>query len=696
MAASDSSIASPPRLADRLAAARYGRFVGREAELELFRSALLADESPFVVLYIYGPGGVGKTTLLREYVRLANTVGRMTILLDSRNLEPSPDGLRRAWQQALGIEEFTAVPPNLILLIDTYELIAPLDNWLRHEFLPQLPPNVLIVLAGRNAPASAWRSDPGWSDLTRIIPLRNLRPEESQTYLIVRGIPHQKHAEVLAFTHGHPLALSLVADVLHQGDKLTVFNSQAEPDVVRVLLERFTQNVPDAQHRQALEICAHVRVTSEALLAALLGEDVAYPLFDWLRGLSFIQQGAQGLFPHDLARDVLDADLRWRNPQAYQALHRQVRLYYGQQLLRHGQQSSLSADLIYQNRYIAAINPFFGWETLSQVSMEPATPADTPFILETLQQHEGAASVAIARYWLQKQPEGFTVFRTAQDRQMGFVVILMLPVISDADTQADPALVAAQTFIQQRGAPVRPDEPVNYVRFWMGREKYQVAETQSLVAMRAGGAWISNPQMSWTFAATAEAARWQEMFGYFNFDYTGEADFVVGRHRYGVFTHDWRIESVAAWGYRMEALQLGLELGKERETGTTPPPLLTLSQPEFIEAVHQALRDYTRSDMLAANPLMRSRLVLETANNTPSPAVLQKLLQDVVNSLVANPKDEKFYHAVHRTYLKPAPSQEAAAELLNLPLGTYRYRLAKGVERIADWLWQRELHDYNN
>lgn len=294
--------------------------------------------------------------------------------------------------------------------------------------------------------------------------------------------------------------------------------------------------------------------------------------------------------------------MRWRNPKAYQALHRQVRLYYGQELRQHGQQSSLSADLIYQNRYHAAVNPFFDWEILSRVSMEPATTADYPFILETLQQHEGVTSAEIARYWLQKQPEGFTVFRTAQDRQLGFVTLLMLPVIADADARADPALAAAQTFIQRHGAPVQPDEPLNYVRFWMGREKYQVADTQSLVAMRAGGAWISNPKMSWTFAAVADAQQWQEMFGYFNFAYTGEADFVVDGHRYGVFTHDWRVESVAAWGYRLEALQLGLEFGRKRETAVAPPPILALSLPEFTEAVRQALRDYTRPDRLATNP----------------------------------------------------------------------------------------------
>ncbi|MDQ3931134.1 MAG: ATP-binding protein, partial [Chloroflexota bacterium] len=54
------------RLADRLVAARRRRFVGRENERELFRSALAAPELPFVLLHVYGPGGVGKTTLLKE------------------------------------------------------------------------------------------------------------------------------------------------------------------------------------------------------------------------------------------------------------------------------------------------------------------------------------------------------------------------------------------------------------------------------------------------------------------------------------------------------------------------------------------------------------------------------------------------------------------------------------------------------
>ena len=105
MSASDLSSEPKFRLADRLAAARQGRFVGREAELQLFRLALLATEPPFAVLHIYGPGGVGKTTLLQEYARLATDSGRPVVRLDGRNVEPSPPGFLLALRQARGLAE---------------------------------------------------------------------------------------------------------------------------------------------------------------------------------------------------------------------------------------------------------------------------------------------------------------------------------------------------------------------------------------------------------------------------------------------------------------------------------------------------------------------------------------------------------------------------------------------------------------
>ncbi len=67
---------------------------------------------------------------------------------------------------------------------------------------------------------------------------------------------------------------------------------------------------------------------------------------------------------------------------------------------------------------------------------------------------------------------------------------------------------------------------------------------------------------------------------------------------------------------------------------------------------------------------------------------LQSLLREAATALKAHPRDEKLYRAVWLTYFEPLETQEHVAERLGLPFSTYRYHLARGVERIADWLSQ--------
>ena len=120
--------------------------------------------------------------------------------------------------------------------------------------------------------------------------------------------------------------------------------------------------------------------------------------------------------------------------------------------------------------------------------------------------------------------------------------------------------------------------------------------------------------------------------------------------------------------------------------------MLALSQPEFADAVRRALRDLHRPGALATNPLARTRVVLERGADRPAPEALRELLHEAVDDLRADPRGEKLVRALERTYLRPAPTQEAAAEILGLPFSTYRGHLARGLERVVDWLWQRELY----
>jgi ATP/maltotriose-dependent transcriptional regulator MalT len=317
-----------PGRATRLAAARRRSFVGRGEELALFAEALQSEQPPFVVLHVHGPGGVGKSTLLGEFARLCEEAGVSALSLDGRNVPPTPDGFLNALRDKTGSgDPLAALSARQVMLVDTYEALTPLDSWLRDQFLPQAPERAMVVLAGRNPPSAGWRVDPGWQEITRAVQLGNLSAAEADAYLHRRDIPAEQRDDVLRFTHGYPLALSLAAEVLLQrpGSRL---DDVAASDIVCVLLDRFVASAPSVAHRAALEACSQARVMTEPLLAAMLDVAEAHELFEWLRDLSFISTGARGLLLHDLARDALAADLKWRNPPWHVELHRRAHAFY--------------------------------------------------------------------------------------------------------------------------------------------------------------------------------------------------------------------------------------------------------------------------------------------------------------------------------------------------------------------------------
>jgi hypothetical protein len=115
-----------------------------------------------------------------------------------------------------------------------------------------------------------------------------------------------------------------------------------------------------------------------------------------------------------------------------------------------------------------------------------------------------------------------------------------------------------------------------------------------------------------------------------------------------------------------------------------------LGRAEFDAAVKRALRDLRRPDLLAHNPLLSCGLVLDAAEARPATDALIDLIEQAADLLRQHPRDDKLYRVIDRTFLRPAPSQEIAAELLGLPSSTYRRHLTQGVSRIASWLWDRE------
>ncbi len=687
------------RLASRLNQARQQRFVGRGVELELFRAVLGQADADFVVLHIHGPGGVGKTALLREFARGVISQAHTPLWLDGRQLDASPAGFLAALQEVLALTEnqspleALAATVGLVLFIDTYELLAPLDAWLRNTFLPQLPADALVIIAGRQAPAAAWRADNGWGELTRIISLRNLHPTESEAYLVGQGISAAEIAAILDVTYGHPLALSLAVDLLKQNSALRAQDLQRDPDIVRTLLERFVVNVPTPILRQALEICAHTFATDESLLAHCLGEEAGYAAFQWLRTLSFIEQGSLGLFPHDLAREVLEADLRWRNGTRFRALHTQVRDYIIQRIMTSdgmAQQAAIFA-LLFLHRNNPFMRPFYEWQAFGHLYIDRAQAADLPQIEQMIRKHQGDESLAVMRYWYARQPQRFIIFRGAGREIAGFVYVVEISQISAEDLAADSALPIVAEHVA-RVAGVRSGEPVFFFRNWMDAEHYQHSTAIfNMTAMFSLRLFFNTPKLAYSLITQANSDYYASMFEYLRIPLAPDIVFRMDGQEFGVFVHNWRTEPVLAWLEHMGEREL-LDEMVALENLPTVIPALVLSEPEFSEAVRSALKELRRPDRLAQNPLLRSRCLRERSGQEPTPALLQTTLRAGADLLTANPKTQKLYRVLWHTYFEPAPTQELAAELLDLPFSTYRYQLGKAVEQLVQWLWQQELY----
>jgi hypothetical protein len=687
------------RLGKRLALARQRRFVGRNAELELFRAALGRDAPDFAVLHIHAPGGMGKTTLLREFAQVAEAAGRPHLSLDGRNLDPSPAGFIAALHGALRLApderplDALAATPDLILFLDTYELVAPLDAWLRESFLPQLPEGALVVVAGRQPPGSAWRAEDGWGALTRIISLRNLRPDESGAYLRDRGLSAQEAARVLDVTYGHPLALSLAADLLTQNRAAGAIDLRRDPDILDLLLERFVADVSDRSLRQALEICAHAFTTDEALLAHFLDKEQAHAAFQWLRGLSFIEQGPHGLFPHDLAREVMEADLRWRDLNRFRELHEQVRACIIQRILERSglaQQTAIFA-LLFLHRNNPFMRPFYAWQTFGQLYIDQAAPADLALIEQLILRHQGSQSLAVARHWWPRPQSTCYVFRAAGGAIAGFCHVLDISQIDADDLAADPAMPAALACLQA-AAPQHQGDSVLYFRNWMDVELNQRSPSIfNMCAMLTIRYFFTTPRLAYSFIAQAFSDDYAAMFAYLRMPLAPAAGFAADGQAFGVFAHDWRAEPVLEWLKVMGEREL-LDEVVALEALPHPQQPVALSEPEFAEAVRQALKQLGRPDQLAQSPLLRSRCLRERSDQEPTPALLQTALREGADTLTASPRTQKLHRVLWHTYFEPAPTQEAAADLLNLPFSTYRYQLGRAVEQLVAWLWQQELY----
>ena len=664
-------------LGDLLDAARRHRFVGRPVELASFDAAL-GGRSSRRVLFVHGQGGMGKTTLLSEFCARARTAGRTVVQLDGREVDPSPEGLETALLGAAGRQPSAGA----VLLIDGYEQLTPIDGWLREQFIPTLTADTVVVLAGHDPPTPPWRTDAGWRQLVAVHGLDHFDPVESAELLTHAGVAPAIQSHLVTLGGGHPLTIALLADLAASGQ---VPDTLADaPDLISTLLQSFLRDVPTSAQLTGLATCAIAWLTTEDLLARMVGAD-APAVWRWLARLPFVTSGPRGLSVHDLARDVLDAEFRRRAPEQYRTYDRLIhdRAVAGLRAATGVNRQPDAHQLFFLHRHSPFGNVISALRAQGSAAVLPARPDEHDEVCATIERFEGPASADLARAWLAEQPEQLNVVRTG-GRVAGFAHNLLCPGGSALEDR-DPVVRAVLDKVARDG-PTRPGERVMITRFSSGVREHQrdpylaVAGPVSSIVE-----WLTRP-LAWSFVVIVDPEFWGPRFDYVAFAPLVEVD--VGGLRHVVYGNDWRRLPMDAW------LDLMYERGHAGGAGPAPAALLrpaALSRAHFDPAVRTALQTLHRPDLLAGNPLMGSALAATPAG--PSAGHLRTTIEDAVAQLNDQPRGRQLQAVLHRTYLHPAPTQEAAAQVLDLPLSTYRRYLAKAVEHLTDLLWTVEISE---
>ncbi|MFH8982767.1 ATP-binding protein [Streptomyces varsoviensis] len=670
-------------LGDRLKQTRRASFVGRDEELRRFGRALDGGPDAPRVLFLHGPGGVGKSALLQRFADAAELRNRPVVQVDGRTAPTDARGFDHAVRPA-------SRDPRAVLLIDTFEDRGHLETWLFDECLPYLPDGTVTVVAGRRAPDPARLADPAWAGLLDVLPVTALEPAEGRLFLLRRGVPEPLHHDILSFTGGHPLALALAAAATrHTGpqsgmDQPAAVDWAPGQDVIAALLRHLVGEPPSRAHWAALEVCAHAHITSEPLLRALLGEQ-GRELFAWLREQPYIETTTAGVHPHDVVREALEADLRWRDPDGFADLHTRLRQYMLERVGTAAPARFLQAvgELQFLYRTDGFMADTHRWHPYGLVEDLPYRPDHEPVVLELARDREGAESARAAAYWLARQPEAFRVQRVPPAEDVaGWSAWLKLAAF-DGESQ-DPVAAVAWEHVRRHG-PLRAGEHIAMARFHIGRGTYQrPSPVMDLVLWRMLGEIVRDERLAWTFIVMRDDGFWDRHLLHCDMRPV-ETTVETGGHRYRLFAHDWRPQPADSWLAEKTDEMLGTAPADPAPAAAQGGDALILTRAEFTAAARSALRTLRWPDELALNPLRNSRLVRTHA------MPLADVLHNAIHRLPLERGGEKSHRAAMAAFVEGASTQEAAARRLGLPFSTYRRHLAAAVERIIDIMWRHEI-----
>jgi hypothetical protein len=287
-------------LRDAIREADIDRFVGREPELAVAR-AVLEPGSAHRILFVHGPGGIGKSALLRAVSRQAEEMGFAVVTVDPRTGAGDVDSMVAEVQRDLS--------RPLCVVIDEAEALGSHLVPLRDRLLDLLPESARVVVASRQVPHPSWREG-GLDTVLRELALRPLPPDTAVELLGARGVTGDRIADIVAWAQGSPLALTVAAST-GSGRTDARGTGELQQRLTTWLAGRPILDVPP----DVLEVAALARTIDARLLHAVLPARATREGMRRLALLPVVEQVGSTLVLHAVLAAAIRARLRETEPE---------------------------------------------------------------------------------------------------------------------------------------------------------------------------------------------------------------------------------------------------------------------------------------------------------------------------------------------------------------------------------------------
>jgi hypothetical protein len=618
-------------------------FVGREAELA-FVERLFVDDPPLSVVLLHGPGGIGKSGLLREVERRGALAGWTPHLIEGRDLPPVPEALEEALSGAREEE-------RPLLLFDSYERLQAMGGYLRGLLLPAFPERTIVVIAGRRPPEPSW-FEGGWESLAAAVELEPLSSAESRALLVARGLAGDARLEQLvAWASGSPLALTLAAWAAGMDHTWKPTPGGEPTELARSIIWRLAESGLQPAFHEALAVATIARVTTLDVLEAALPDSDPQEGFDWLCARTFVEPLGRGVALHELVRRAVGAELRQHEPDRERELRRRI--------VDHLHARAVAGELMLTiDLAELAENPVvrsgYSWQGSIRHRIDGVRPGDADRVAELL----GAdAWWDATRPFFDRAPARVAIARDAEEAVCGYSISVTpasAPELARMDLVLGPWLAHAQSLAPDGNAVLWRDS-----EDFSGDPRSHVRAMVNMAGILRSG--LKNPRYAYLPIDPASGAA-RAFSTALAAHHLPQLDVEIGERRVECHLVDYGAGGLLSAQRDLVYAELGL---------------VTTAAPFDAEIVRHALRNFHVPHELADSPLAVGA----------GAASVRELLEEAAEQAFGETENERLLQRVLvRGYITPATSHEQAAHELNLSRSAYFRRLSLASRRVAEYL----------